>query len=162
MKVYRGQVRKWAMKEVNIKRGPTPANKTLLLLINEKFSASYKNLNIAYKDFLRRTQKGQVKEKTDVVSDEFLRTFEWRQLRYKALKLHGRRCQCCGASPETGAVLNVDHIKPRRKFPELALELKNLQVLCADCNHGKGSWDQTDFRPTPVILRKQAKEVENV
>jgi 5-methylcytosine-specific restriction endonuclease McrA len=47
-------------------------------------------------------------------------------------------------------VINVDHIKPRRKYPELALTESNLQVLCGTCNHGKGSWDETDWRRNPV------------
>lgn len=53
---------------------------------------------------------------------------------------------CCGATPATGAVINVDHIKPRKKYPHLALEISNLQILCHDCNHGKGNWDETDWR----------------
>ena len=81
-----------------------------------------------------------------VKSNEFLTTYEWRKLRMEALKKYGGRCQCCGASPATGAVLNVDHIKPRRIYPHLALELDNLQVLCGECNHGKGNWDETDWR----------------
>jgi len=81
-----------------------------------------------------------------VASDEFLKSYEWRKLRMQALKMHGARCQCCGASPSTGAVMNVDHVKPRKLFPHLALVLENLQVLCHDCNHGKGNWDQTDWR----------------
>lgn len=81
-------------------------------------------------------------------SDEFLSSYRWRQLRMVAIKMHGAKCQCCGASAATGAVINVDHIKPRRKFPELALVLDNLQVLCDACNHGKGNWDETDWRPT--------------
>jgi len=44
------------------------------------------------------------------------------------------------------ARLNVDHIRPRRYYPELALELGNLQVLCAACNQGKGNKDATDWR----------------
>lgn len=84
----------------------------------------------------------------DVMSDTFLQTYEWRRVRMLALKKHGARCQCCGASPSTGAVIKVDHIKPRRLFPALALDLKNLQVLCHDCNHGKGNWDMTDWRPS--------------
>jgi hypothetical protein len=79
-------------------------------------------------------------------SDKFLSSYEWRRLRLEAIKLHGSRCQCCGASPVTGAVLNVDHIKPRRLFPKLALDINNLQVLCQDCNHGKPNWDFTDWR----------------
>ena len=78
--------------------------------------------------------------------DEFLSSYQWRQLRMVAIKKHGARCQCCGASAATGAVIHVDHIKPRRLFPELALDLENLQILCHDCNHGKGNWDQTDWR----------------
>lgn len=78
-------------------------------------------------------------------SAEFLQSYEWRQLRFLALQKYGRRCQCCGASPESGAVMHVDHVKPRRKFPALALDINNLQVLCEDCNHGKGNLT-VDFR----------------
>lgn len=81
-----------------------------------------------------------------VISDDFLGTYEWRRLRMEALKKYGSRCQCCGATPKDGAVMNVDHIKPRRIYPELALSLDNLQVLCHECNHGKGNWDMTDWR----------------
>lgn len=86
------------------------------------------------------------KSSIDVTSDAFLQSFECRALRMQALKLHGAKCQCCGASPSTGAVMNVDHIKPRKFYPELALVLSNLQILCGDCNHGKGNWDETDWR----------------
>jgi len=82
-----------------------------------------------------------------VASDSFLETYEWRKLRMQALKKYGPKCMCCGATPATGAVMNVDHIKPRKLFPNLALELSNLQILCHECNHGKGNWDQTDWRP---------------
>lgn len=82
----------------------------------------------------------------DVTSRVFLESKAWKRLRYKALKLSKNKCQCCGASPETGAVLNVDHIYPRRLFPERALQLENLQVLCAECNEGKGNWDMTSFK----------------
>jgi 5-methylcytosine-specific restriction endonuclease McrA len=81
-----------------------------------------------------------------ITSKEFLKSYEWRSLRMKVLKNLGRKCSCCGATPETGSVMHVDHIKPRRKYPELALEESNLQVLCEDCNHGKGNWDETDWR----------------
>jgi len=82
----------------------------------------------------------------DVTSTEFLSTYEWRKVRMEALKKYGPVCQCCGATPATGAVMNVDHIKPRKLFPSLALDVKNLQILCHECNHGKGNWDQTDWR----------------
>ena len=82
----------------------------------------------------------------DVKSDKFLETYEWRKLRMEALKKYTPKCMCCGATPATGAVMNVDHIKPRRLFPSLAMDINNLQILCHECNHGKGNWDQTDWR----------------
>lgn len=78
---------------------------------------------------------------------DFYTSDTWRSLRYQALLTHGRRCLCCGATPETGAVLHVDHIKPRSTHPELSMDIDNLQILCADCNLGKSNVDDTDFRP---------------
>lgn len=75
----------------------------------------------------------------------FYRSQQWRQLRYEALKKFGRKCVCCGASPKTGAVMHVDHIKPVSKFPHLALVLNNLQILCEDCNLGKVNFDCIDW-----------------
>ena len=92
------------------------------------------------------TPKSKTVSGIDVTSDAFLSTFEWRRVRMEALKKYGPRCMCCGATPATGAVMNVDHIKPRKKWPSLALDVNNLQILCHDCNHGKGNWDQTDWR----------------
>jgi 5-methylcytosine-specific restriction endonuclease McrA len=86
------------------------------------------------------------KKPVDVKTDSFLSTYEWRKVRMLALKKYGPRCQCCGATPKDGAVMNVDHIKPRKLFPDLALDVNNLQILCHECNHGKGNWDKTDWR----------------
>lgn len=87
-----------------------------------------------------------LKTSPDANSKAFLQSKAWKRVRLQALNLHGRRCQCCGAGPADGVVLNVDHVLPRRLFPELALHLDNLQVLCSDCNEGKGNWDMTDAR----------------
>lgn len=79
-------------------------------------------------------------------SNEFLKSFEWRRKRFEALDKYGRKCMCCGATPEAGAKIHVDHIKPRKLYPELALDINNLQILCHECNHGKGNKYETDFR----------------
>lgn len=72
---------------------------------------------------------------------------EWRLLRYEALKKANGACECCGATPESsGQPLHVDHIKPKSIYPHLEFELLNLQVLCADCNIGKGNWDEMNWR----------------
>ena len=67
------------------------------------------------------------------------------------IKKRGARCECCGAAPADGVtVINVDHVLPRKTHPELALVESNLQVLCHVCNHGKGNWDTTDWRPKDI------------
>lgn len=79
---------------------------------------------------------------------EFYQSWDWKKVRYEALRLHGHRCQCCGWKPgdtERGFLV-VDHIKPRGKYPALALVLSNLQVLCNDCNMGKSNVFEDDFR----------------
>lgn len=85
--------------------------------------------------------------KKTVKDDSFFLSDVWRKLRFEALLKHGRACLCCGRSRATHNVtLHVDHIKPRYKYPELATDINNLQVLCEDCNLGKGALYETDFR----------------
>ena len=131
----------------------------LAIRIEKKSNISEKkkpNSTLQHKNKVNRSQSKQPtigfikkfvsKSSIDPTSDTFLNSFEWKAIRKIALNLHGSKCQCCGISVKDGAVLNVDHIKPRKFFPELALEVDNLQILCADCNHGKGNWDMTDSR----------------
>lgn len=95
----------------------------------------------------RKRNKTQEEINKEIASSKFLETYSWRKLRMRALQLYGSKCHCCGATPESGAVINVDHIKPRKYYPELALDINNTQILCHDCNHGKGNWSEYDFRP---------------
>lgn len=93
-------------------------------------------------------KRARAKEAARVVlPPDFLSSWEWTTLRYRILLKCGRRCMCCGRTPEDGVKIHVDHIKPRATHPELALEESNLQVLCGECNKGKGAWDRTDWRP---------------
>jgi 5-methylcytosine-specific restriction endonuclease McrA len=84
--------------------------------------------------------------------EAFYKSWDWRELRMQVLKMQGRICQCCGATPAAKDMagnpvrLCVDHIKPLSKFWHLRLDRSNLQILCDECNQGKGNWDQTDFR----------------
>ena len=77
---------------------------------------------------------------------------QWRLVRYEALKRANGKCECCGATAKTsGEPLHVDHIKPKLLYHHLEFVLDNTQVLCADCNIGKGNWDETDWREKRVI-----------
>lgn len=108
-----------------------------------------------------KTQRGPrvgqlLVEGVDVRSKEFLNTYAWTRLRMHALTLYGRKCMCCGATPDDGAVMNVDHIKPRKTHPELALDIRNVQAICAACNKGKCNEFDTDWR---TAAQKRAAEV---
>lgn len=75
------------------------------------------------------------------VADPFYKTKKWRVLRYNAIKKGFGKCAACGAKNE----LQVDHIKPRGRYPELEWDANNLQVLCIDCNIGKGAYHEDDW-----------------
>lgn len=100
------------------------------------------------REILEAFAAGRIKlvERAHKKPEHFYESREWLTLRYEALRIHGRQCQLCGAGPKTGKVLHVDHIKPRSKYPELQLDIGNLQVLCKDCNMGKSNVDETDWR----------------
>jgi hypothetical protein len=78
----------------------------------------------------------------------FCYTREWLEVRMKVLEVVGAVCMCCGATRQN-AVITVDHIKPRSKYPSLALSPSNLQVLCRECNVGKGNSSEMDYRDGP-------------
>lgn len=79
----------------------------------------------------------EVKPKKDSFGEKFYSSGAWRKLRFSVLKQSNGLCKMCGTSSKEGARMHVDHIKPRSKFPELALDPTNMQVLCEDCNVGK-------------------------
>lgn len=66
----------------------------------------------------------------------------WRQLSKRVIARYGAVCMKCSATNS----ICVDHIKPKSKYPELALNFDNLQVLCWPCNREKGNKDETDYR----------------
>lgn len=93
------------------------------------------------------------------LASSFYKSREWRELRYAALEKHGRKCVACGRTPDDDVKIHVDHIKPRSKHPELALDINNLQVMCEDCNLGKGNKFATDWRKTTAPRKEQPLEL---
>jgi hypothetical protein len=61
-------------------------------------------------------------------------------LRFDVLKRDNYTCQACGAIAGNGTILEIDHIKPFSRGG--SDEIDNLQVLCRDCNIGKGVKEQ--------------------
>lgn len=104
-----------------------------------------KKKNKAPQRKVKQEKRAEIKRLYSGVSDKFFESRAWKELRYMAIKRHGRACLACGA---TNKKLHVDHIKPRSKYPHLAWSLNNLQVLCEECNVGKSNKDETDWRKT--------------
>lgn len=72
----------------------------------------------------------------------FYTSAEWKKLRLQAMQRDNFTCQDCGAR---ACPLQVNHIKPRCRFPELKLVLTNLETLCVPC-HGKKKWIVYEIR----------------
>lgn len=98
------------------------------------------------REFLTRKAEGNYVSAASMSSEKFYKSKAWLDLRYRVLVLKGNRCEACGKGPKDGATIQVDHIQARYIHPELAFDIANLQVLCRDCNQGKGTKDQTNWR----------------
>jgi hypothetical protein len=83
---------------------------------------------------LARERQNRIDEATAFYSSP-----EWQLLREQVIKEQGRLCQECNRRIKDDYDLTVDHIKPRSKCPELALDKSNLQILCRKCNSAKGA-----------------------
>jgi len=79
---------------------------------------------------------------------------EWKCLRAEVLREGDHICSSCGCEIVRSRDLTVDHIRPRSKFPELALDKSNLQIMCRSCNSAKGAnyyeLNSTSDLPTPA------------
>lgn len=118
------------------------------------------------KNYLKRKRRQLKKaierqENRKAQSKGFFESQQWLNLRFEVLRKYGRKCMLCGIGPGHGVWFHVDHIKPRFHYPELAYDINNLQVLCQQCNVGKGAKKkgELDFRPKEEkpdrhILRK--------
>lgn len=78
--------------------------------------------------------------------DQFYSGRQWLDLRYRVLRASKGCCALCKSRPTSDNPVHVDHIKPRSKYPDLELDITNLQVLCKSCNLGKSNTDETDWR----------------
>lgn len=68
------------------------------------------------------------------------REHRWLEYRESVIRLHEGRCAECGRSRETGAVLQVHHIKYRKGFSPWEYPVSDCIALCKGCHaakHGK-------------------------
>jgi HNH endonuclease len=87
--------------------------------------------------FLRQSLAHVEREQLEYL--RFYTTPEWRTARLAVIHRDGRVCKMCSLHILLKRDITVDHVRPRSKFPQLALDLGNLQVLCRSCNSSKGA-----------------------
>lgn len=105
-----------------------------------KHRKNNKNKRITLQDLIDNLDKPRIKVLSK--SNAFIARPEWKALRLQVINHYGANCMRCGSVDN----INVDHIRPKSKYPELALDFDNLQVLCWSCNKEKNVHDETDYR----------------
>ncbi|TGN18457.1 HNH endonuclease [Leptospira idonii] len=76
----------------------------------------------------------------------------WRQ----AIEFSKGTCSYCGIDLLLNrllyATMQLDHIFPRSKYPDLIDDSNNLALSCAYCNHSKRDFDPAELKGEPSML----------
>ena len=94
---------------------------------------------------VRRVKPTQVvKEGEDLI---YKYKYKWWKLREEIIKRDNGYCQRCWNKYGilNDQKLEVHHIKPRSKYPELTFEESNLVTICRTCNAQLGTKEELDF-----------------
>lgn len=132
-----------------LKTGKKPKkNQNKLSWLNDIFesgSCEIMNPNSPYRrNPYKRVYKERLKVNYELAqTKDFYASPQWKALRKKAIKKYGHNCLKCGKYEKS---IHVDHILPRSHYPEEALKLRNLQVLCSKCNREKSNKSYSDYR----------------
>lgn len=100
--------------------------------------------------------KGVIKQKqtekaVETSKDLEIYTRRWQSKRKYIINRDGGICQRCLIKYNivNSSQLQVHHIKPRVKYPELIYEDSNLICICGTCNKQLGIKEELDFEWTP-------------
>lgn len=96
---------------------------------------------IQYKQYSKDYAKRNVEKVRTIKSGR------WKSFRQQIIKRDGGHCQRCIRKYNliTTSNLEVHHIKPRDKYPELTFEETNCVTLCKTCNLQLGTQETLDF-----------------
>lgn len=98
----------------------------------------------------------RVRTQHDRERDKELTTQRWNRFRKLIIDRDGGICMSCYIKHGEYVMdnLQVHHIKPRYKYPELTYEATNCVTMCRTCNVTIGVQEQLDFdyEPQPLAL----------
>jgi len=83
----------------------------------------------------------------------FYNSEKWARLKVAVKSIYSNVCMNCR---DYDCETHCDHIKPRSIYPELSLDIKNIQILCRECNLKKSNTNENDFR-----TQYQREQAEN-
>ena len=83
--------------------------------------------------------------KRDKEAEAFYNSKPWQITRLKVKKRDNNLCVSCLRQHRLKRADVVDHIKPYEHFPELALDMENLQCLCHRCHQAKTAEDKKRY-----------------
>lgn len=101
------------IKELRVKNSRTPGIKKIKSKVKRRVK------------YLEKLKNGS--------SKIFYESKEWNNLCSDFLRYNKNVCCKCGETKNHNRNLIVEHIKPRNKFPELSLEISNLEIYCKKC-----------------------------
>lgn len=87
-------------------------------------------------------QKQRITKKYYLLSNEFYKSKKWLKARIIIYKSIGKVCLKCRSVKN----IQIDHIKPKSKYPRETFNLMNLQPLCSVCNKDKSDKEIIDYR----------------
>lgn len=98
------------------------------------------------------------KYKRDQTARAFYKSVAWQKARELALVRDSYMCQKCLRNKRVTKANVVHHIKELRDYPNLALELDNLESLCHSCHNKehpeKGSRKTEEIKINHVKFRR--------
>lgn len=84
------------------------------------------------------------------------RTDQWTELK-KKMEYQNHTCPYTGVKLVKGINASIDHIKPKKRFPELYRDLSNVEWICLDINMSKRDKTKEEFLEMCETIIKRLK-----
>jgi 5-methylcytosine-specific restriction endonuclease McrA len=104
-----------------------------------------------------------------ILDQNFRREFEdlgiGTEIYAEVIAASGYRCAACGrqfSERRRKPLLHVDHIRPRKLYPQLLYVRSNLQVLCRPCNSHKSAYDGDDWKDIVAARRRATNKKRRI